>query len=540
MTTRRLSFVFAAALFVSLPLFAAPPDLGRIDFPNSGAPEAQEAFIRGVLLLHSFEFEDAAIAFRDAQKIDPNFALAYWGEAMTFNHPLWAHQDRKAALAALGKLAPTPEARLAKAPTEREKDFLRAVDVLYGEGPKADRDVAYMKFMDRLRTKYPDDLEIAAFDAVSILGSKPDRDFRTYMRAASVAEEVFAKNPLHPGAAHYLIHSYDDPIHAPLGLRAARVYAKIAPAASHAQHMIAHIFAALGDWDQVIRANEIAVDVSEKRLHHMGRPLSGRSHHALFWLEYALLQEGRADEAKTKLATAREDAVASPREETLWHYAEMRTAWIVNTPGGTIDLAPIESAEASLPTVAADHFGRTLEALRRGDLVEARKLEQAQRAAVDRAKPTPENERFDNPWSFDENDIAVARILDQELQAMILWQEGKVDEALSLMSRATEAEDARPLDYGPPEIVKPTHELRGEMLLLAGRPADARAEFDRALLLAPRRTRSLVGLAAAARASGDTAAAEEAESTLASIWKGATPPPAADPALQRKALGTLK
>lgn len=538
MNTRRLSFVLAAALFVSLPSLAAPSDLGHIDFPNSGAPAAQEAFIHGVLLLHSFEFEDAATAFREAQKIDPAFALAYWGEAMTYNHPLWAQQDRKAALAALDRLAPTPEARLAKAPTEREKDFLRAVDVLYGEGTKAERDVAYMKFMDRLRAKYPGDLEIAAFDALSILGSVPDRDFRTYMRAASVAEEVFAKNPLHPGAAHYLIHSYDDPIHAPLGLRAARVYAKIAPAASHAQHMIAHIYAALGDWDQVIRANEIAVDVSEKRLHHMNRPMSGRSHHALFWLEYALLQEGRADEAKTKVVTAREDAVAAPREETLWHYAEMRTAWIVNNPGAAIDLAPIDNAEASLPTVAADHFGRTLEALRRGDLDEARKLEQAQRAAVDSAKPAPENEKFDNPWSFGEEDIAVAKILDQELRAMILWQEGKVDEALSLMEHATEVEDARPLDYGPPEIPKPTHELRGEMLLLAGRAADAKAEFDKALLLAPRRTRSLAGLAAAARASGDPADAEDAESALASIWKGAPPPAAADPALQRKASGT--
>ena len=123
---------------------------------------------------------------------------------------------------------------------------------------------------------------------------------------------------------------------------------------------------------------------------------------------------------------------------------------------------------------------------------------------------------------------------------MIVWQEGKVDDALSLMARATEAEDARPLDYGPPEIAKPTHELRGEMLLLSGRPADARAEFDRALLLAPRRTLSLVGLASAARASGDAAAAEEAESTLASIWKGAAPPPAADPALHRKDSDTLK
>ncbi len=533
MLVYRARFAAVAVLAVALPSFAAgPADLGRVDFPNSGAPAAQEAFLHGVLLLHSFEFEDAAEAFRDAEGIDPGFALAYWGEAMTYNHPLWAQQDRTAALAALARLAPTPEGRLAKAPTEREKDFLRAVEVLYGEGPKGERDVAYMKFMDRLRAKYPDDLEVAAFDAVAILGSVPDRDFRTYMRAASVAEEVFARNPLHPGAAHYLIHSYDDPIHAPLGLRAARVYAGIAPAASHAQHMISHIYTALGEWDPVVRANEIAVDVSEKRLVRKGLPLSGRSHHALYWLEYALLQEGRADEAREKLATAQADALAAPNEGNLWHAAEMRTHWLVNHPAGSLDAAPVYGGAPALPTVVADRFGRSLEALRDGDLEAARQLEAEVRSLVEGARPTPESELYDHDDVVAARDIEVARILDLELRSMILWRQGRSAEAVALVSEATAAEDARPLEYGPPDVVKPTHELRGEMLLLLGRPAEARTEFDHALLLAPRRTRSLVGLAAAARAAGDPAAAADAERILASFWKASVPPSPLDPALR--------
>ena len=306
------------------------------------ARRGAEGFLRGALLLHSFEFDDAA-RISEAQKIEPGFAMAYWGEAMTYNHPLWMEKDGEAARKVLERLAPAAQARLAKAPTEREKMYLEAVETLYGKGtrqattgPTPRRCGGSTRSSPTTRTRRP--------SMLSLLGAcEGKRDVATYMKAAAIAEEVFAKNPLHPGAVHYLIHSYDDPIHAPLGMRAARVYAKIAPAAGHALHMPAHIFAALGDWDQVIRANEIAVDVSEKRLHHIGRPISGRSHHALFWLEYALLQEGRADEAKTKLATAREDAVAAPREETLWHYAQMRTAWLVNNPGGTLDLAPIKT-----------------------------------------------------------------------------------------------------------------------------------------------------------------------------------------------------
>jgi len=203
-----------------------------------------------VLLLHSFEFADAASAFREAQQIDEDFALAYWGEAMTYNHPLWQEQDRDAAHATLARYAPTPEARQARAPTDPERAYLAAVDVLYGEGSKTDRDLAYMAEMERMTTKWPDDDEARAFYALSILGSTDgERDFATYMRAAAAAQPVFESNPDHPGAVHYIIHSFDDPVHAPLGLEAARAYSGIAPDAGHAQHMTSHIFVAMGMWE---------------------------------------------------------------------------------------------------------------------------------------------------------------------------------------------------------------------------------------------------------------------------------------------------
>jgi tetratricopeptide (TPR) repeat protein len=494
--------------------------LGQIDFPNSGSPAAQEAFIKGVLLLHSFEYEDAREAFQEAQRLDPDFALAFWGEAMTHNHPLWAQQDRQAALAALARLAPTTEERLTRASTDRERGYLETVEILYGEGDKQTRDMAYSQAMARLAERYPEDFEARSFYALSILGSVRARDFRTYMRAAAVAEEVFAQNPQHPGGAHYLIHSYDDPVHAPLGLRAARAYAQIAPAASHAQHMISHIYTALGQWDEVIEANQKAVAVSEDRLRRKGQPLHRRSHHALLWLEYAYLQQGRFEDARQTLATMAADATASPDLGNLWHYAQMRAAYIVADPGRSDTTPPMDLAGVALGTVAADAFATGLQALSRGDLETAGKAADRMRITRETAQKTViEEGKNVYDGANDESELVVAGIIEQELEALILFAEGKTAEALALLSEAATAEEARPLEYGPPSVVKPSHELLGEMLLALDRSAEARVQFTKALERAPRRTLSIVGLATAAEQAGDLAAAQEARQTLDEIWK---------------------
>ena len=306
--------------------------LGSLEFPNSGAIEAQDAFLRAVLLLHSFEYEDARDAFQEAQGLDADFALAYWGEAMTHNHPLWQEREALAAMAALEKLAPTTEARREKAPTEREKGYLHAVELLFAEGEKGERDQAYSEAMGTLSARFPEDLEAKSFFALSILGTaNGERDSRVYMRAAAVVEEVFDENPRHPGAVHYLIHSYDDPVHAPLGLRAARVYAEIAPAASHAQHMISHIYVALGRWVETVSANEQAFAVSEDRAREKDLPIHSRNHHALHWLEYGYLQQGRYKDALRQLAIMEDDAKANPVARTLWYFAQMRAAYLVQT-----------------------------------------------------------------------------------------------------------------------------------------------------------------------------------------------------------------
>ena len=186
--------------------------VGNVEFPNSGAAEAQPSFLLGLALLHSFEYPEAREAFHAAQELDPDFVMAYWGEAMAWNYSLWYEQNAEAAREVLARLAPTPAARAALAPTDRERAWLAAVETLYGDGDKQSRDDAYERAMAKIRLDYPDDPEAGAFHALAILGTAHEgRDHSTYMRAAAIAEDVFRDYPEHPGAAHYIIHSFDDP-----------------------------------------------------------------------------------------------------------------------------------------------------------------------------------------------------------------------------------------------------------------------------------------------------------------------------------------
>ncbi len=476
--------------------------LGRIRFENSGALEAQEPFLRGVLLLHSFEYEDAASAFQEAQGLDPDFALAYWGEAMTHNHPIWQEQDRAAARAVLERLAPTPEERLAKASTERERDYLRAVEILFGEGEKKSRDFAYLGAMRRLHARYPEDPEAAAFHALATLGTAHEgRDFATYMRAAGIVEEVFRQNPEHPGAVHYLIHSYDDPIHAPLGLRAARVYSKIAPRAAHAQHMTSHIFVALGMWDEVVAANQTARDVQDARRAELGRPANACGHYAS-WLEYGYLQQGRFEEAAGLLAACHERIRSGPAsQDEKWYFARMRARYVLDT--GDWEAAALAMEGDLSGAVTAQHTSRfttAFAALQRGD------REIAARLAPEMAALRQQD------------DSTGLEIGGRELEAMLLLAEGEPARAVEVLQRAAEQEAAMPFAFGPPPVVKPSWELLGEVLLELERPQEAQAAFEAALARAPRRTASLLGLARAAAAAGDPVSAGEAYGSLWEIW----------------------
>jgi tetratricopeptide (TPR) repeat protein len=489
------------------PLGAQGSRLGTLRFPNSGAPRAQRPFIRGVLLLHSFEYPAAAAAFREAQKADPGFALAYWGEAMTWTHPVWNQQNVDSARAVLQRLGPTPEARRAKARTRREQDYLEAVETLYGEGPKARRDTLYCAAMERLSAAHPADLEAEAFYALALLGlSQGTRNVPTYIRAGVLAEDVFRKNPDHPGAAHYIIHAFDDPVHAPLGLRAARAYAKIAPDAPHAQHMTSHIFVALGMWDETVAANVVASGPD---------PKSWPPGHYTAWLDYGYLQQGRPDEARRLIATTRANLGDPPKLGRRSYLLDMRAQYLVNSGrwDDSITTWPVSREDMDSATLGVDAFALGYAALERGDRATADSL---MGELVALLKPASTGAQYDAA-------PGIVPILEKELRALLRLADSLPDESLALLREAATLEDALPVEFGPPEVVKPSHELLGEVLLGMRRPADAQREFVRALALAPRRSLSLLGLARAAQAAGDQQTADQASSELRRVWRAAEP-----------------
>ncbi len=497
MTSRAASPALLAVLMFSSVSAARAQrsDLGHISFQNSGSAAAQAAFVDGVRLMHSFEYEDAATAFRLAQQTDPGFALAFWGEALTYNHPIWMQQDRSAAIGALERLGATPDARRAQAGTEREKRYMDAVEILYGEGPKQERDDRYAGAMRRLHAAYPDDHEAAVFYSLALLGTSHEgRDFTTYMLAASVAAQVFEANPEHPGAAHMLIHSFDDPIHAPLGLPAAIAYSDIAPGAAHAQHMTSHIFVARGMWDAVVRANEVARDVSNARAVRLDRR-EGVCGHYTSWLEYGYLQQGRFDTAGDVLGKCAARIDVEPSGGELSYYGSMMLMYAVDTE----DWEAVDGyrREAPGPTAAALQWLDGYRAVLEGDEVGARK---ALRAIADATAP-------------------MFRASALELEGMIemRWG-GSVDAGLALLREAAELEESLPYEFGPPRISLPTYEALGDGLMFAGRPDEAIDAYRTQLGRTPGRARSLLGLAAAAEAAGDYALASETRASLSGAW----------------------
>lgn len=463
------------------------PTLGRIDFPTSAKnAEAQQHFIQGVLLLHSFEYADAREEFQRASALEPQFAMAYWGEALTFTHPVWVQQDAEAGRSTLAKLAPTQEARRALAPTQREKDYLYTVEVLYAPtGGKVSRDFAYASAMEGLMHNYPDDLEAASLYSVALLGTcQGERNYATYMRAAAVAEDVFAKNPQHPGAIHYLIHAYDDPIHAPLGLRAARVYGKVAGSASHAQHMPSHIFFAMGMWDEAISANIASVAVADDRIKRKHLTAAARNYHSLTWLEYAYLQKGRQDQALQVL-----NSVESPNE--LKH---MRAIYAIET--GAWDHSP-----SDIDTAHGDSFANIgvlnvegLLAIANGDIQQARTAAEQARKLMG-PSPSASHEQMTMSKSPEGTDQKLETLMVGQLDAALLFAEGKHAESLHLLSQLAADEDSLAFEFGPPTPYKPTHELYGELLLKDGKPQEAKVQFQKALDRAPQRRLSLLGVA---------------------------------------------
>jgi tetratricopeptide (TPR) repeat protein len=517
---------------------AQQSQLGKVEFPTSGSDKAQAYFVRGVAALHSFWFEEALEAFQQATKIDPEFMMGYWGEAMSYNHPLWAEQDFEAGKKAVAKIKDTPGL------TKKERGFIGALRLLYGEGNKLERDKAYSAAMEKMYKEYPDDLEVGAFYALSLLGTvRPDdKGYRRQALAGAIALEIYRKNPSHPGAAHYIIHSFDDPEHAILALPAAYRYAEIAPEAHHAKHMPSHIFLQLGMWPEAAKSNESSWAASDDWVKRKKLSISLRDYHSLHWLLYVYCQQGRYSKAEELLAIMKKAMAESTYDDKLRpnyyanNWATMSGTFIFESerwemlekllpPGSSaVDAGGDSHGAASNPapatqtgSVRQSQAAQIVPVFARGYIAALKSSADAE-AVMAALRARIGSSSSGTGYG---NMARMTPIRLHEIEAVLAASKGNYDAAIAAMKKATALEEEIDSPSGPPPLLKPSHELFGEILLKAGRPKEASEQFAAALARQPNRARSLLGSARAAAKAGDTKMASDFYSRLARQWQQA-------------------
>jgi len=509
--TRTSSVVACLAMLLSSSLWAqhehGPPrsaeQLGHVVFPISCNPQAQQRFSRALAVLHSFWWEQGQAAFEAVADADSTCAMAYWGIALN----AWGNPFAGGPGGNAGKgdplrrgAAAAERASALGAGTARERGFLAASAALYrgfDSIPNARRLQAYSDTLARVYRDFPTNTEVAIYYALSLVetASKTDTTLARQRQAAAILNPLFRRFPEHPGLAHYLIHANDSPRLAVLGLDAARRYAQIAPSAPHAQHMPSHIFIRLGLWDESIAANQRAFEAGLDYARAHNQPVAPERLHALDYMVYAYLQEGRDRAARTTIDTALGLLTTATSSDVLIANYN-RVAMEARLPLERGDWAaaarlPVRAAELTIGA-ALDHFARGIGAARQGDTAEAR-LEIAALVATE----ADMTRRGDTEW---------ARVVAIKRQAVTAWSEfaaGDTAQALRDAKAAADLEDVTEKQPVTPAELLPARELEADMLLATGRYADARAAYETALTREPGRARSIYGSARAAELAGD-------------------------------------
>jgi hypothetical protein len=498
--------------------------LGTVNFPTSCNTSAQKLISRGAALLHSFGYEEARLAFNDAAGADPACAMAHWGVARTWYHPIWAPpspEELKQGAAAIER------ALASSAKTERERDYISALAVFYKDWQTIDhatRAKAYEQALAKVRERYPGDDEAAIFHALQLVAigylDPTDRTYRWQKQGSEILNQVLPRHQSHPGVAHYIIHSVDYPSLAELGLKAARAYAKIAPDSPHALHMPSHIFTRLGLWDDSIASNTVSAKsaiAQAQRLRGGGGAFDQL--HAIDYLVYAYLQQAKDKSAQKVLA---EMAAISKLDENqfaaAYAFAAAPARWALERhdwkAAAALEIEPVWFPWNRFPNVEAlVHYAKAIGAARAGDVAAARRSAE-EINAIRKALPTTR----DYDWTGSINAQWEAAT------ALIAFTEGKKDEALGLLRTAADHEDAVDKHPVTPGALLPVREILADLLLEDGAAHEALREYEAVLKIAPRRFNATAGAAKAADKAGDKARARAYAMQLLEIAKNAEGP----------------
>lgn len=499
--------------------------------PTTGSKAVDETFHKAVLLLHNFEYEDAAELFIEVQGKDANYAMAYWGEAMTYDHQVWGDLNIEKARAALNRLAPSAEERLNKGKTELEKDLITSIEILFGEGSKPDREKKYSTFMGSLYKKYPGNVEVAAFYALSLLGTKTGwtewEDNNE--QAAKIAREILALHPDHPGALHYLVHANDHPGHAKDGLDAANKYAIAASYAGHALHMPSHIYLALGMWDDVVRSNEISWKASVDHKEAKKLDNDDYSYHSFLWLQYGYLQQGRFSKAREILNKHIEFTNQLPSVQARFHLIQMKGHYLYETNDWSSPIADlsIKTDDIWLNSQFNNMLIDGYKAFLKKDVASLQEITERMEktlASEIQFKKSNENMTICGVARFvktvpSEQDIRFSTAQLNKVRGLLAWLKNDHDRAEEHFKAALPKEGA--VVIGPPLNVIPAHELYAKFLLAQNRPDEAHKQFDKALSGSPNRAMALRGQLASAKALRDGAKEAQARKQLLQNFKAA-------------------
>jgi tetratricopeptide (TPR) repeat protein len=541
-----ISFVIVIVFFFAAPGFAQQAEehahsnavsgegLGRVHMDISCSPAVDAKFDRALALLHNFWYARALDGFQQVSNDDPDCAMAYWGAAMTYNHPFWDSPPQADETAAWALSQKGMSAQKASA---RETLYLAAVAALYndaGAGSKSARDRNYRDAMAAVYAQYPDD-ETALFYGLSILGAVPEgsQGFEQQGQAAKLFEAVYASHPDHPGVLHYLIHAYDDPEHAQPGLKAARAYAQAAAAVPHALHMPSHIFTRLGDWEESAATNLKGWEVSEADVKRAGESGAYRDFHNLNYLEYAYIQLGRYRDAQHTVDIIAAQYQALPDKATALDTPELQARHV---RGRTIYAVPDRvvygyfdmSTRLSVESGRWDEVAAIPLVVRSRDFMAVKLQWEAKAAAVrkDAGAAGAATAKL-VALSQDSGQHPFAKLIitvqATEAQAFAAQAAGDADGAVTKLKEAVAVEDSIDDLSQPPYPVIPARELLGTLLLELNRPADAQEQFLETLKRTPGRPKAIYGLAQAARATGDNATARQRYQEFLRIWKDADP-----------------